>query len=256
VQPAWDRAIEFGTRRRGYLAHVNGDAMRVTYRYGARYEKAGYEPAVHARFTEAIERGEIVLDVGSHIGFFALAAALRTGAEGRVYAFEPSPSTAALLERHVRMNGFEDRIELVPKVVTDHVGSTDFYAMGETMAAAVFRENIEVLSPERLSVPVEKHEVEATTLDSFCSERAITPTKIKIDVEGAEVTVLRGAEGVLASRAEILCEVHPQALHYTGGSVEELEALLTGEGRSIERVGDVNVLGIFHLLSRPPDSSG
>ena len=94
-----------------------------------------------------------VVDVGAHIGFFALGAALRAGPTGKVYAFEPSPETADLLERHVHMNGFDGLVEVLRIGLSDREGEAAFYAHGETMAAAMFPENIALLSPEELGSP-------------------------------------------------------------------------------------------------------
>jgi len=251
VQPLWDRVVEAGSGARGYEAAVNGDRLRVSYRYGARYEKTGYEPAVHRAFTSRIREGMVVLDVGAHIGFFTLAAALRVGPSGHVYAFEPAPDTADVLERHVRMNGFEDRVTVVRAVLCDREGTTSFYVHGETMAAALFPQSIDVLSPERFETGAVEQVVAATTVDAFCEREGIEADRIKIDVEGAEPAVLRGASAALLGNAKILCEVHPAALAYMGGSVEELRNLLGGDRRSVEQVGDANALGILHLLSRP-----
>jgi FkbM family methyltransferase len=250
IQPAWDRAVDATFAKRGYPAVINGDRLRVTYRYGARYEKIGYEPAVHQAFTETITRGMIVLDIGAHVGLFSLAASCRTGASGRVYAFEPSPETSVLLERHIRMNGFDDRIEVVRKAVGDRVGETSFYVRGATMSAAVFRENIERLSPETTGSPVAEVRVPATTIDAFCAERNIEPDRIKIDIEGGELAALRGAAAALAGAAAIVCEVHEEALEYLGGTVDEVEQLLSRYDRIVERIDDPNALGIYHLLSR------
>jgi FkbM family methyltransferase len=250
IQPAWDYAIEAVSRRHGYLAHVNGDPIRITYRYGARYEKVGYELPVHRAFTVRIGPGMTVVDVGAHVGFFALGAALRIGPTGKVYAFEPSPETADLLERHVHMNGFESFVEVLRIGLSDRRGEAAFYAHGETMAAALFPENIALLSPEELGSPPQEHRIETTTLDLFCSERSISTDRIKIDVEGAELTVLKGAAKILRGDAEILCEVHPSALEFMSGSADEVESLLNTEGRELERIDAPNTLGIYHVLSR------
>ncbi len=242
--------MEIMAGKRGYPARVNGDLIRLTYSYGARYEKEGYEPIVHAAYTSRISTGMTVLDVGAHVGFFTLAAALRVGPKGRVFAFEPAPETAAVLQRHIRMNGFEDRVEVVRYVVADHEGEIDFYVRGKTMAAALFRESIEILSPERSNSPAEGVRTRTVTIDKFCAGRGVSPDRIKIDVEGAELFVLRGASATLAGGAEILCEIHPNALNALACSLEDVEALLRSQGRQCVYVSRPNRLGIYHVLSR------
>src|SRR5206468_8336208 len=129
--------------------------------------------------------GMTVLDVGAHVGFFALGAALRAGPEGRVFAFEPAPDTISLLERHVALNGWQDRVEVVRAVASDTEGTATFYVHGDTMSAALARENVEMLNPQELEAPAVEIEVPSVTLDGFCRSRGLRPDRLKIDVEGA-----------------------------------------------------------------------
>ena len=231
------------------LVEVNGDRMRLEYAYAARYSKTGYEPLIHEAFTTTVRSGMVVLDVGAHVGFFTLAAALRVGPTGRVFAFEPAPETAAILARHVAMNGWGDRVEVVRSALSDREGTLPFFTLGTTMAASLSREHVEA-SPEVHTSAPEEVSVPAVSLDGFCASRAVVPDRIKIDVEGAEVMVLRGARHVLDSDAEILCEVHPAAIGLFGSSVDELHELAAGAGRRPIPVDSPNELGIYHVLLR------
>jgi FkbM family methyltransferase len=247
TEPAWNALAEGVLYRGGLPATVNGDRFRVTYRYGARYSKTGYEPHVHEAFTTQIREGDVVLDVGAHIGLFTLAAALRTGPSGSVRAFEPAPENRRLLERHVAMNGWRDRVTVEAAVVAAREGEARFFTNGETMAAALFRENIERLARQRFAAPTEELVVEAVTLDGYCATHRLRPDKVKIDVEGAELEVLRGASEV-ASTAQMLIEVHPDQLAYFGDSVAQLESFLDERGRDVQIVGEPNDMGIYHVL--------
>src|SRR3989442_7232326 len=122
---------------------------------------------VFQAFVERIEEGMTVFDIGAHIGLFTLGAAKRVGRRGRVYAFEPSPETAEVLERHVRLNGWQNRVEVVRAVVSDVDGVVPFYAHGLSMAASLGRENVEVLNPEQPDTPTLKIEITSVTLDQF-----------------------------------------------------------------------------------------
>lgn len=248
LEIGWNRLLGRLTRRRGLLAEINDDPLRLDYEYGARYSKTGYEPVVHRRFTTRIEPGMTVLDVGAHVGLFALAAAARVGQDGRVVAFEPAPETTTVLRRHIAMNGWADRVDVVEAVATDHEGTVSFFVRGETMAASLARGNVEDLNPEQSESPAVRLEVPAVTLDGFCRSRDLRPDRIKIDVEGAELLVLRGSRELLLSPAEFLCEVHPPQLRTLGHDVEDLESLLGEVGRSLEPIDEANEAGIFHAL--------
>jgi FkbM family methyltransferase len=98
-----------------------------------------YEPSFYQAFVGRIKEGMTVFDIGAHIGLFTLGAAKRVGKRGRVYAFESSQETAEILDHHVRLNGWQNRVEVVRAVVSDVDGVGPFYAHGLSMAASLGR---------------------------------------------------------------------------------------------------------------------
>lgn len=246
AEPAWNALVRRASRRRGVRFEINGDALRLDYAYGARYERTGYEPLVHRYFVAGVQPGMVVFDVGAHVGVFALAAAFRVGSQGRVVAFEPSPATAEILRRHCAMNGADDRIEVVEAIVSDRAGVSSLFAYEDSMAASLSREHMQA-SPERFTHPPVRVEVPSITLDAFCELRRIAPDRVKIGVEGAEILVLRGATSVLASAAGVICEVHPTAIRRLGGALDDLESLAHANGRSVQILDEPNEQGIYHV---------
>jgi FkbM family methyltransferase len=240
--------------RNGYSALVNGERIRLSHAYGPRYEKLGYEPTVHRVLDEVVGERMVVLDIGAHVGIHALLVARRVGPGGRVFAFEPAPQTADLLERHIRWNGLEGRVEAVRAVVSDAVGVTAFFVNGATMAASVHEGNL-ATAREAFAGPTERILCETTTVDAFSADRGIRVDVIKLDVEGAEVAVLRGATSTLRSGVTVVCEVHPQQLEVLGSSVEELEGLVSSAGLAMRTFDEPNELGIFHVLIEPVASA-
>jgi FkbM family methyltransferase len=250
IEPAWRAMFGRLTSHRGFVARVNGESFRLTYDYASRYDRSGtYEPGFYRAFTERIGPGMTVLDIGAHVGFFAIGAARRVGPRGKVYAFEPAPETAALLERHIYLNGYRDRVEVVRAVVCDKPGSVPFYARGASMAASMSRYNTETLSPEQSPAPTVKIETPSTTIDQFCAERDIAPGVVKLDVEGAELRALQGAEDLMRrGRGEVLCEIHPEEMAGCGASLDALNAQLGHMNCRLDPLDDPNALGIFHAL--------
>lgn len=236
--------------RNGYPALVNGERMQLSHTYGPRYERLGYEPAVHEVLDDVIGEGMIVLDIGAHVGIHALVAARRVGPNGRVFAFEPAPRTAAILDRHIRWNALEGRVEPVRAVVSDAVGVTAFFVNGATMAASIHEGNLQT-ARETFAGPTEQITCATTTVDAFCADRAIRADVIKLDVEGAEVAVLRGATSTLRAGVTVVCEVHPAQLQVLGSSVEEFDGLVSSAGLAMQRFTEPNELGIFHVLIEP-----
>src|SRR3974390_3330884 len=249
IQPAWNAMLEAATSRRGFSAVINGDAMRLEYEIGARYARTGYEPVFYRNFVDRIRPGMTVFDVGAHVGIFTLGAALRVGKSGCVFAFEPAPDTVDMLRRHVRMNGMDDVIEVVPSIVSDADGKATFYAHGLSMAASMSQSNTVDLNPER---PERAATLDLTSMarDTFCETRGISPDVIKIDVEGAEYLALKGAERLLgAGRPSpvILCEVHPVHMKNCGGSLADFEQYLSRLGYTASRLDEPNPMGIHHV---------
>jgi FkbM family methyltransferase len=255
MEPAWQEVFRKLSQKKGFVTHVNGDVFRLGYQWGARYNRAdqrAYEPLFYGAMARIVTEGMTVLDIGAHIGIFSLGAGQRVGPRGKVYAFEPAPESAAILARHIAFNGWQDRIEVVPTAASDTDGTVAFYTNGISMSNSLGQANVEVLSPERPAAGAVRLEVESLTLDRFCRDRRIRPDLIKIDVEGAELRVLRGAREILKTlQPSVLCEVHPDEMKNCGTSVPELNEFLSQVGYTSTLLDRPNWMGIFHAHMHP-----
>ena len=247
IEPIWNSAMGQALKYSGLETRINDDVFCLTYAYGARYQKQRtYEPAIYLPFAASIQPGMTVFDIGAHVGFFALAAAQRVGSSGTVVAFEPSPETARVLQQHVALNHWDDRVSVERSVVSDRDGSITFYTYRESMAASLSKANVEELNPERPEHAT-SIELPAITLDSYCRQGGLSPNVIKIDVEGAELRVLTGAESLLRSRSDLViwCEVHPMQMHNLGDSPSDLSAFLATVDYQIEPIAEPGHMGIY-----------
>jgi FkbM family methyltransferase len=160
-----------------------------------------------------LKPGDTAIDVGGHIGFFTMHMAAAVGPEGRVYAFEPLDSNADLLERSIAENGFGDRIRFQRAAVGEASGTATLTFPAETLnsgGAYLLREGTAQLAGNRTQ------EVPLVALDALNIRRPVR--FIKMDVEGAEPQVLRGAERLLREdRPTILSELHPTQLERASG---------------------------------------
>jgi FkbM family methyltransferase len=260
VEPLWQRAFGRISRGVGYATHINADIFRLEYAYGSRYDrkdKRAYEPAFYLPFVDRIREGMTVFDIGAHVGIFALGAAKRVGRSGQVVAFEPAPQTIAVLERHVAFNELQDIIRVEPGVVSDSTTPLSFFVYEESMAASLSRKNVEDLNPEQRRSPAQEVSVPSYTLDGYCREHGLTPSVIKIDVEGAEYRVLLGARELLSKHdIAILCEVHPKQMENCGGDSARFYALIEELGYEIKPLDEPNPLGIYHSLISKRRSTG
>jgi FkbM family methyltransferase len=120
---------------------------------------------------------DVFADVGANIGSYTILASGVAGA--RTIAFEPDPGTAARLEKNIQLNGLSERVELHIAALGESAGWIRFSIGRDTENHVVASDE-----PEGREVPVE-------TLDAAVGDRV--PSFIKIDVEGYEAQVLRGA---------------------------------------------------------------
>jgi FkbM family methyltransferase len=251
MEPHWQAAFNNLSRERGFSTRINADVFKLQYAFGARYDRYDqqeYEPVFYRAFVDRVGQGMVVVDIGAHIGLFTLGAAMRVGQQGRVFAFEPSPDTAKVLVDHVALNRWSDRVEVVRAVVSDADGVVPFYVYGLSMAASLSRDNIEALNPEQIEAAT-RIDVPTVTLDRFCHEQHIKPGLLKIDVEGAELHVLRGAVDLLRTGSPvILCEIHPAQMENCGGSMPSLYGYLDSLGYQVTPLDPPNSQGIFHAL--------
>lgn len=147
-----------------------------------------------ARLLASLAPGSDCLDIGAHAGLYSLLFARRAR---RVYAFEPLPANLAWLARTLARNRVANAV-IVPWAVSDAEGPLRFSEGAHSSEGR--------LDPDG-GLPVY-----ATTCDAFCAANGAKPALLKIDVEGAEAAVLRGAAGLLrASRPALLLSTHGDA---------------------------------------------
>jgi len=151
----------------------------------------GYEPMTTEVFKSMVKPGMTILDVGAHIGYYTLLASKIAGDMGWVFAFEPDPINFAGLERNIELNGFSN-ITTFKMAVSDYNGKGKLFVSGNFTGE---RSLIDVKGR-----PKDNIEVGVEKLDSIIWGKIDI---IKIDVDGGEVGVLRGAERIINSNPDI-----------------------------------------------------
>ena len=157
-----------------------------------------YEPAQCRALLRHLKPGVVFWDVGAHAGYYTLAAAKAVGGTGEVLAFEPSASNVQHLERHVSINRVPNA-HVQAAAVGSTPGTASFHVSGSSYTGRVGGEGA-------LTVRV-------TTCDLELGKRR-PPDVIKIDVEGAELDVLAGAERTLQqARPVLFVSTHSRDVH-------------------------------------------
>ena len=160
-------------------------------------------------FRKLINKGDCVFDIGGHIGYIAQIFENLVGEEGKVLVAEPTPKNMYFLEKNVR-----DNTEVLPFAMADSNGEMEFYTeqfggftnslLSEFTEGSNKRFSVLQHSSEKL---IPKIIVEVKTVDSICEQYEVKPNFLKIDVEGAELSVLKGAELVLKNTKALMVEV-------------------------------------------------
>ena len=215
------RALTIRTGGRGLRATLpGGETVRVLPAYAF----LSWNPDEYRAFREHARDGMTALDIGANAGAYALLLGQWAGRSGSVAAFEPSPSAFEGLRRHVRLNGLDGVVTPVRSAVGAAVGTLPFVvdaAAGEGHLASAAEAAAATTT------------VAVTTIDAFCARERIAPDFIKIDVEGAELDVLRGARATIErgrGRLALFVEFHPSLWPSRGISRADLE-------RELERLG-------------------
>jgi len=170
------------------------------------------EPECKSVFDDHLHADTVFYDIGAHIGFYSLLAAPRVK---QVFAFEPDPDNFEVIQEVIARNGLSN-VSAFSAAISDSNGHLEFErSMGLRMSGHIAGVGCDGGDTgERVRVPT-------FMLDEFCLTHSI-PTFIKIDVEGAEGAVLRGAVNLLRDHHPmLLVEVHRE--EYLG----EVEALLS-----------------------------
>ena len=230
-----ERLLRLATRRHGIARTVNGLPLRVASPVRAAFA-ASCDRQVADFLRSRILPGSEVWNVGANVGVYALQLASWVGETGRVVAFEPNPLAARFLYENLRLNGLDQRVEIVESAVGDRTGHVDLYVEGTSGMARAGRPNPLLEHPSVVRVPV-------TTLDAFCSRRTRSPAWLMMDIEGWEIAALRGARTLLEA-TRVAVELHPSAWPWSGHSRADLEGLLTEWGLvAVPLAGQVDALG-------------
>jgi FkbM family methyltransferase len=170
------------------------------------------------------------IDVGANMGYFSLLAASRVGAKGKVYAFEPSPYCLGKLDQSISDNG-------IKQIMVERCGLSD--KPGQLNLVV---EHSALHSPSFLAKDGDNnYMVPVVTLDSFLMGKGWPDIDLmKIDVEGFEPNVLRGAEGALKRRSvkAIFIELNDVWLSRNSSSGGALHELLLNHGFIAQKTKD------------------
>jgi FkbM family methyltransferase len=211
---------------------TNGERLRIHPRLRGKIQPLS-ECDLFAFLKAGIEPGHVIFDVGTFIGTYAVFEALWSGPSGRVVAFEPTAANWPWIEAHLKMNGVERRVELIKAAAGERSGLTRFHQhLIDSDQNSVFP----LLTPAQSRVT----EVPMVTLDEVADRLELAPDWIRMDVQGFELSVLRGARKMLArpgTPVRIVAEMHPHIWSLNGLDRRQVTEGLRELGLAVKPIG-------------------
>jgi FkbM family methyltransferase len=208
--------------------HLTGDMSRCTYVDGR------YEPNEMYAIAGILKAGMCVVDAGANEGLFTIVAARIVGEAGTVHAFEPSPREQGRLRANLAVNRLTN-VKVHPVALGRASGKATLSVAKESHSGHNTLGSFMYPNAEQK----ESVEIDVVTLDQVASEQNLTRLDLlKLDVEGSEAAVLRGAREVLRRlRPIVVAEAQDASLHQMGSSTAELLELLRSYGYVIDVFG-------------------
>lgn len=169
-----------------------GKGLRFDVGRGTKFFISGqYERPVQDMIESLVKPSDVCYDVGANLGFFSVLLGRLVGSTGMVYAFEPVPENAAMIEKNAQLNHFNN-IQVL-RIACSRGSNKSELLLAHHIGGAVLK-NAGV--PPDFSG--EKILVKTSSLDLLVeSDQIMPPDLVKIDVEGAELDVLISMENIL-----------------------------------------------------------
>jgi FkbM family methyltransferase len=189
-------------------------------------ESGEYEPVLTCMCLELLDPKRDVIDVGANIGLHTILLA-RQLAQRRLLAVEPTRNALARLKRNITLNGVDSSVTVFEGVASDAPGWLDI----KTIDGLEEYSSLGVIGhPSVAGAQFVTQRVEARTLDQLAAEHGLDCGFMKVDTEGMEHAVFKGARGMLArQRPVVLSELSDVLLRKNGSSalevVQSFEAL-------------------------------
>jgi FkbM family methyltransferase len=219
--------LDLQTGGRGLECRLpGGESVRISpaYRY------VSWNTDEYRAFKAVLGLGKVAFDIGANVGCYSILFGQWVGAEGKVFAFEPSPATFSGLERHIALNQLGGVVRPIHAAVSDESDTAEFLVLDNQgmsrLAVGVEGDT----SPRAVRVPT-------VSVDEFCAREGVTPDLMKIDVEGFELAVLRGARETIrraGARLALFVEMHPTTWAEIGTSKEEMTGELEAQDLEAE----------------------
>ncbi|MDJ1468338.1 FkbM family methyltransferase [Xanthocytophaga flava] len=196
----------YGTRFKFYVGNKDGESWYIDSNPSSDPNQQDWNwPEMEFVKNNICKENDVVLECGGHHGLTAVLLSKWIGQNGRLLTFEPNPDNVGILHKNLEINSAKN-----VQVIAKAVGA----APGKIMISHSSSNSYILKGSEHNGI-----NVDVVTADSYL---ALKPTVLKIDVEGFEVEVLKGAQGLLKTLPKLVIEVHTDMIQRYGSSIQEL----------------------------------
>ncbi len=181
---------------------------------------SNFDPTLGKVFRTAIRPGHVVFDVGAHVGLYTVLFSRLVGESGKVFCFEPVGYNRARLQRNLQLNACTN-VTVLDKGAGEKTGRVKFHrvkpespntGVGTILGSNYFHRHRDLY---------EETEIDLVAVDEIAESHDVKVDFLKIDVEGYELHVLKGAQATLAHAPTIVLEFLWSQLPHTGVSAED-----------------------------------
>lgn len=191
-----------------------------------------YEKGVAWAIETHLKQGGTMIDVGANIGFFTLLGNHLVGPKGKVYSIEPNPDIFILMESSIHINAFRPRSVRHNMAAFDKEGKLDLTWSSAKHGGGRLRTSENIKHDEKSA------EVVTQELDKIIQMQDLPVSLIKIDTEGSELYVLKGATEIIkkSPNCVIITEWNPRFIKGRGSSVDEAVEFIAERFSIIEKI--------------------
>ena len=187
---------------------------------------------------DEIKSGDIIIDLGAHIGYYTLLFARQSGRDGKVFAFEPEPSNFSILKKNIHENSYQNVIA-IQKAVSNSNSQIDFWVGQESSGAN------RIYQPKQTNTQKFKiSKVDSIKLDDYFlnSEYINKINFIKMDLEGAEYQAILGMNLLLKEnkKISILTEFSKKSIEDSGYTSSEFIDFFYDNGFQVNLLDEKN----------------
>ncbi len=203
------------------------------------------EKDVKQAFSQNVNEGDTVIDIGAHIGEYTLLGAKLVGTKGFVIAVEPAYDTMKSLKENIILNDFKNCLVL-EKAVGEKVETRSLYKVSEEDVYGYLDPYVE---NKKL---MKKSEIEVTTVDHIILSKNLNLVNLlKIDVEGFEYEVLLGCKDALNKNKikKIIIEIHSGFLKSKGINEDLIYVFLKEHGFKIKKIQEITSKQTSNILA-------